>query len=153
MREDLLQPSLSEDYIPAKSFNLRYIYILAFFGGVVPIIGICGKNAKWLGIEKNKIYKLAALGIFFLIVKIVLLFIHYSGTPELANRSVITTIYRICCLGLTYLYLRVMKEPYSRHRLANLPTERMRFYVILYMVVGFFVDILISFPINEYFGN
>ena len=148
MREDLLQPSLQENYAPTKSFSLNYIYILAFFGGVIPVIGICGKHAGWLGVKTNKIYALAALGVFILIVKATLLAIHYSGAPELENRSVVTIIYRICCLGLAYLYFLAMKKPYARHQLASLPTEPMRFYVILYLVIAIAVDFIIGFLVS-----
>ena len=143
MNEDLYRPSLDNDSVPKKSFKLDYIYFLAFFGGVIPIIGICGKNAKWLGVKTNTIIALASLGIAFLAIKSLLLFLYYSGTLEIERTTLITFIYRACSIVLTFFYMRSMKIPYARFRLSNQPAEAMAGYVVLFLVIGIVIEAVI----------
>jgi glucan phosphoethanolaminetransferase (alkaline phosphatase superfamily) len=150
--EDLFQPTLEEGYEPTKSFNFRYIYILAFFGGIIPVIVICGKNAKWLKISKGKIYALAALSVAVLIAKLVLIAMFFSGTLPIAD-NVIRNLYRIACIGMVGLYFLAMKEPYSRHRLAGLPFAPLKAYAIGCLIAGIVVEAALTMPIAYYFSS
>lgn len=146
MKEDLFQPSLGGDYIPTKSFNLTYIYLIAFFGGVIPLIGICGTNAKWLRVDKKKIDRLAALCIVILAIKILLIAMFAEGALGITQGAV-NIFYRIACLAAASLYSRAMKEPYAQHQLAGRPMQPMRNYLIPYIMLGIAVESILIFPV------
>lgn len=68
----MLKPSLNEmEDANYKSYDISKLFYVSFFGGVIPLIILGTKNAKWLRLKKNNIYILASIGILMILLKVI----------------------------------------------------------------------------------
>lgn len=139
-KKDLFKPTLTEDNtISMESYNIKSLFYVAFFGGVIPTIWLGTKNAKLLNIDKKKINLLIATGIIFLSIKMLVIWMSFSGLL-IVSRRIITWTYRGLTLILYLGYYLGMKKEYDQHVFFGGKIRSMGKEWILPFVVGIIVE-------------
>jgi len=150
VKEDLFQPSLTEEYELTKSFNLGYLALIGFFGGVVPVL-IMGKlNARWLKVDGILINLLMVLGILILAANTIVTGLYTYTDYEISSRLT-RIIFRVASVVLALLFARVMKPAYIKHLAADLPITPMMPYVIGSILLSIIVGVSLSFAMLAVF--
>lgn len=111
--ETLFQASLDKDKeIKMESYDLGKLFYVAFFGGLVPLIALGTKNAKWLGIDKKIINILIAVGSLMLLGKVIVSGMVVGKVLVISSRTV-RWGYRIASVLLYIAYKTVMSKRYN----------------------------------------
>lgn len=143
----LYQPSLKEGWKETKSYEIKNLFFVAFFGGVIPLLILGSRNATWLKVSKKAIHSLIGVGIVLILMKFLFVYFSTQGIIQLDNQT-IRYGYKIGCVLLYLLYLKVMEKPFQQHMVTvehKLPILKP---AILWMIVGAMVElILLSFVI------
>ncbi len=151
MNNELLEPSITEDHEPIKSYNINYLFYAAFFGGLIPTMGLCSKNASWLHIKKKTIHILIAAGIILLLVKLLLMGYFLSGVEGsnfgemLRERKRMMRIPAKIMAAVLYLgYYLVMKNAFKRHiATGGVPTPLLSDALVWTIAGGLFENLII----------
>jgi hypothetical protein len=113
-KEKLFTASLSEEDEKVEIHDIRRLFYVAFFGGIIPLVGLAAKLARQLKVDRKTIMLLAALGAVILIGKYAIAFTLFDGQP-IMDRRTLSWIYKA---GSCLLYLacyKVMKEKFAIH--------------------------------------
>lgn len=140
--QHLYQPSLKEGWKETKSYDINNFFLVAFFGGVIPLLVLGTKNATWLKVSKKVIYSLIALGILLLAMKFTFVYFVTNGTIEMDNRM-IRYGYKIGCVLLYLLYRKVLKQPFQQHMITVDQTLPILKPALLWIMVGIIVEIIL----------
>lgn len=123
MQENLYTSSLITGEVkPTKSYDIHYLFYVAFFGGIIAVSVLGIKNAKWLQIDKKLVRVLILISSLLFMLKLVLFYafthqiidLHSSYLKYSAN------LFGIICF-LAYYF--ILKNPYKEHILIHGETE------------------------------
>lgn len=144
--ESLYQPSLQQGWTETKSYDISRLFLVAFFGGAVPLMIMGGLNAKWLNVPKKSTYPLIAIGILLIIAKFVLFAGLEQGTLTFDD-SFLRYGYKIGCVLLFLLYSSLLKKPFQQHMMTVGTTLPMLKPALLWMLLGVIVEFVIMFMV------
>ncbi len=116
MNEELLQPSLSVDsHFETKSYNFDKLFYVAFFGGIVPLVALGVKNAKWLRVKKQMISIIIVVGVFLLLLKAVVTVLVMGGSVAGFNLKILRWGFRGVALLFYLGYRFLLRRQYQQH--------------------------------------
>lgn len=140
MTEDLFKPSLSEtEQQDISTYEIDRFYLVGFFGGLIPLVWMAGKNAARLGVEKKTLRMLCIIGILGFSLKYVAIFMMTAKVIAIKS-SIIKLAYRVFSLGLAALYIRQMKAPYNEYTSFGGSTKK---------ILGDFIEVLLLAMVIE----
>jgi len=86
-KEYLLTPVIEvQDGNELKSFQVRYIFIIAFLFGLLPTLVLCIRNCLWLRVERKVIILMFVISILVLVSKFLVLgFYYHTNIEQFAN--------------------------------------------------------------------
>ncbi|MCP4152841.1 MAG: hypothetical protein GY757_34230 [bacterium] len=153
MNNELFEPSIPDDHKPSKSYNISYLFYSAFFGGLIPTMVLCSRNAAWLYIKEKTIHKLIAAGIILLVFKIFLMGYFMSGMEgglqlgEVLGQSkrLMRIASKIMAVLLYLGYYMVMKKAFTRHIATGGETEPLLSEAIIWILTGGILENIIMF--------
>lgn len=138
----LYQHSLKEGWKETKSYEIKNLFLVAFFGGVIPLLILGTKNATWLKVSRKVIFSLIGLGILLISMKFMFIYFTTQGISQIDN-STIRYGYKIGCVLLYLLYLKVMKKPFQQHMVTVEHTLSILKPAIVWMIVGMIVELIL----------
>lgn len=140
MENDLFRPTLTEENTEIiESYNIRNLFYVAFFGGIIPMTWLGTKNAKWLNINKKKINLLISIGILFLALKMGMVWMSYSEKLIIETR-VIRWLYKGLSVILYFGYYLVMKKEFEQQVFWGVKIRPMFKDAILTFVASTFIE-------------
>lgn len=140
MSNNLFEPSLTkENYHEIKTYEISRLVYVAFFGGVIPMVVLGSKNAKWLQIDKKMIGLMVALGVVILFIKSVFVGLVNAHYVEYEART-IRWIYNIACLLLYFGYYFLMKEKFKQHIITDGEVQPILKDAIIWGIVGILME-------------
>lgn len=131
----LYEPSLESEYEETKSYDLNRFYLVAFFGGVIPVIVLSIRNAKWLHASKKLMYFIAGVGGAILAAKFIVAFLMANGLLAMEERE-LRLGYRVGSLLFVLLITQFMKKPFHQHMMTDGTLERLLKPAVIWSVVG-----------------
>lgn len=145
MQEELFSPSLSDESnnVKTKTYDLPRLFLVAFFGGIIPITILGARNAKWLNVDKKKINLLIGLGTILFISELIFLALYISEYIIIDN-SYINFIYRIVAIVLYLLFYNIMKTNFNAHIYFNGEITPLLKDALIWICIGIAVWILIT---------
>lgn len=122
MSENLFEKTLtSEDGNYLESYNIYKLLLVAFLGGMIPLIVLSLQNAKWLKMDKRIIWLIRIVGIVYLIsrayVSIKFPVIIDGGSNPLFKEC--TRYYRLIIMVVSVLFVLIMKNKYHYKMMTN----------------------------------
>lgn len=111
---NVFQASVDQRENETKTYNIYHFFFIAFFGGVIPMMVLGTKNAKWFNIPKKYSYSIILVGILLLLSKYWAFSLVFSGVL-LVKVQVVRYAYKFACLLYYYLYLVMLTKPYKNH--------------------------------------
>ena len=136
---ELYQSSLDKGWQDTKSFDINKLLLVAFFGGIIPLIVLGWRNAKWLQISIKKLYPLIAIGIILLVGAFLLAQAALEGNVPFSTREV-RYGYKIGIV-LLYLYLKsILNKPFQQHMVINGETEPLLKTAIIWTLIGGIIE-------------
>lgn len=142
MNNELLTPSLDNDEIQKlKSYDISQLFIVAFFGGIIPTVILGYINMKWLKINKKVIVLSIILGVLLLASKVCLVTLYYTEVIDLTQRSV-RLISKIGAVVLYGFYYLLMKSKFRLYQLFYNETEPLLKPAIKWIIFGIIVEVI-----------
>ncbi|WP_053598227.1 hypothetical protein [Bacillus sp. FJAT-18017] len=111
---DLFQPSLKDGWSKTKSYDINHFFLVAFFGGPIPMMVLGTRNAKWLNVPKLHRYFLVAVSFLVLIFNLVIFYMYSNGAFAEDNKMPRLSM-QILSILLFFLYKYVLNKPYQQH--------------------------------------
>ncbi|WP_043931135.1 hypothetical protein [Bacillus sp. EB01] len=111
---ELFQPSLQDGWSKTKSYDINHFFLVAFFGGPIPMMVLGSRNAKWLNVPKQHIYLLVAIGVVVQIFNLVMFYMYSNDAFAEGNRMPRLSM-QILSILLFFLYKFVLNKPYQQH--------------------------------------
>ncbi len=152
MQEELFKPSLSYDSekMETKTYDIRKILYVAFFGGVIPTVALGTKNSKWLGINKKIVYALICAGVLILATKMVVVSMFYSKFINV-DRRVINLGYKGLSLLLYLAYYRCFKLSFNKHTFLGGETTPILKDAIIWILIGIVTEAALLYFVGVMF--
>lgn len=132
---DLFQPSLQDGWRETKSYDINRFFLVAFFGGALPLLVLGVRNAKWLNVPKLKTNLLIAASAVVLLVQAVIFYLYANDAFAEGNRMPRYSI-QILSVVLFFLYKFVLDKPFQQHLLTNGEIEPILKPALLWMILG-----------------
>lgn len=140
--QELYQASLEKGWQETKSFDINKLFLVGFFGGVIPLIVLGRMNARWLNVSLKKIYPMIVLGIILIIGKFILLRAVLEGSLPIETRD-IKFGYKLGCI-IMYFYLKyLLKKPFQQHMVTNGETEPLLKTAMYWVVIGIGIELIV----------
>ena len=141
LEKELFQPSLKEDWQTTESYDIRKLFYISFFGGVIPTLILGTRNAKWLKINSKIIYLLIFSGIIIYLGKILVLS-YLTLTNLYDDHGRLTkTIYKVGSVLLYIGYYFAMKQKFNEHLFYNRNIKPILRVSLLLIFIGIIADI------------
>src|SRR4051795_2595434 len=115
---ELLQPSLEEDYRETKTFDLNRLLWVAIIGGANSLMVLGTKNAMWLNVRKLHINLLIILGIILEIGECAVIYLFANGTLSPEDRSM-RDLVNLSSVLLFIAYRAILTKPSHQHLASN----------------------------------
>ncbi|WP_059173831.1 hypothetical protein [Bacillus sp. FJAT-27445] len=115
---DLLRPSLTKGWKVTKTFDINRLFLVAFFGGAIPMMILGTRNAKWLNVPKNTINLLLGAGMLIFIGELALFHFYFSDFSVNGDRTP-RYIMRALNIILFFFYRFALKKPFQQHLFTN----------------------------------
>ncbi len=145
MSNEFIMPTLEKDeFEKLKSYDISQIFIVAFFGGIIPTVILGCINMKWLKIRKVIIVISAIIGALLLAAKMCLITLYFSGEIELAQRS-IRLISKIGAVVLYCFYYFLMKSRFALYQTFYKGTEPLLKPAIKWIILGIIVEFVLMY--------
>lgn len=147
---ELLKPSIPEDFEPTKSFSISWFSLIGLFLGVICMALIGTRNAKWLKIKSCVIYGMLAACILVFVSKYIVLFLAYCGAfgfdaPE--HLRLIKNVFRALYLLVSFCYYFLLKGAYQKHMYTVRTTEPFKPYLLRYGAISIAGEVVMSIVI------
>lgn len=153
MDESILKPTLrNEGFKETQTYDLSKLFYVAFFGGTIPITILGSRNAKWLGIKKNRINIFFLAGLLILVGKMVVFALNNGNVIEVSSRDLRLGV-RVADVLLYLAMYFVMKPRFYRHMLDGGEASPLLKDAIKWIAIGMaveFVLLLIGGTIGKY---
>ena len=138
--EYLFTPSLKEDDEKISTYDINKFFYVAFFGGVIPLVGLATITAKKFKIEKRTIAFLAAAGILLLLAKYYIVFTIYNHQPIMDDR-ILSWMYKGASCLLYLAYYKIMKEKFTIHVSYGGEVKPIFSHALAWVFVGALVEV------------
>ncbi len=118
--EELLKPTL-QDLKLTSSYNIKKLFYVAFFGGLLPTIILSYQNAKMLFLKKTYTRLILLIGSLGIILKIIILGtaidweISKHTLTVLNEKRELRYVFRFIAVGIYYIFYLMMKKKYIQH--------------------------------------
>lgn len=139
---DLFQPSLKDGWNETKSYDINFFFLVAFFGGPIPMMVLGTRNAKWLNVPKLKTYLLLATSVLVLLTDVVIFYMYVDGAFAVGNRMPRYSMQFLSIL-LFLLYKYVLNKPFQQHLLTNGEIKPLFKPALLWIILGGIIQIAI----------
>jgi hypothetical protein len=139
---DLLKPSLEEEWQETKTYDINRFALVAIIGGPIPLTILGTRNAKWLGVPQLYINLLLVLGIILEIAECTIIYLFANGTFSMQDRSMRYLI-KIGSILLFLAYRAVLKKPFQQHLVTNGTIEKLLKPAIIWSLVGGIPEIIV----------
>ena len=141
---ELYQSSLDKGWQDSKSFDINKLFLVAFFGGIIPLIVLGRRNANWLHVPTKKLYPLIAISIVLVVSKFLLVHAALEGYVPFGIRE-IRNGFKIS-LVLLFLYLKhILSKPFQQHMVTNGETEPLLKTAIIWTLIGGVIETILLF--------
>ncbi|WP_070119685.1 hypothetical protein [Bacillus marinisedimentorum] len=137
--ERLYEASLDEGWQETRTYDINRLFLVAFFGGVIPMVALGTRNAKWLGAQKNAVYALVAAGAVMLTAKIVLVAMVSAETGPI-DKDMIKYGYKIGSVLLFLGYKFLLNKPFQQHLVTGSKVEPLLGSALKWIVIGVIVE-------------
>jgi hypothetical protein len=141
-RNDLLKPSIEEDWSETKTYDINRLFLVAFFGGPIPLMILGTRNARWLNVRKMHINLLIILGVILEIGECAVLYLFANGTLTTEDRAM-RYLLKIASIILFLAYRAVLVKPFQQHLVTNGTIEKILKPAIIWILLGGVVEIIV----------
>ncbi|MUK89204.1 hypothetical protein GMD78_12560 [Ornithinibacillus sp. L9] len=145
--ESIYEKSVVPNTMGTKSFNIDNLFLVAFFGGVIPMVVLGAKNAKWLNISKKLIYMLIIFGAALLVTKLVFVAMITSGSLDLDNTT-LNISYRVGSVLLFIAFKLVLNKAFHQHMVVCGKMEALLKPALIWIVVGIVVEFVLVVAVS-----
>jgi hypothetical protein len=152
LNSDLFQPSLKDGWRNTKSYDINRFFLVAFFGGPLPMMVLGVRNAKWLNVPKVKTNLLIAASVLALLVQAVFFYLYAEGVFAEGNRTPRYAT-QILSVILFFLYKFVLNKPFQQHLLTNGELEPLLKPALLWMILGAIIQLSILVTVSTLLGR
>lgn len=149
---DLFQPSLQDGWSQTKSYDINRFFLVAFFGGPLPMMVLGVRNAKWLNVPRGNMNWLIAASVLVLLVQAVLFYMYAEGVFAEGNRTPRYAT-QILAVLLFFFYKFVLNKPFQQHLLTNGELEPLLKPALLWMILGGIIQFAILVTFFTLFGR
>lgn len=118
LNANLLEPSLTNGWKTTKTYDINRLFLVAFFGGLIPMMILATRNAKWLNVPKITINLLLGVGILFLFTQLALVYFYFGDFSVSGDRTP-RYIMRVLNIVLFFFYKFALNKPYKQHLFTN----------------------------------
>jgi hypothetical protein len=139
---ELLQPSLEEDYRETKTFDLNRLLWVAIIGGPIPLMVLGTKNAMWLNVRKLHINLLIILGIILEIGECAVIYLFANGTLSPEDRSM-RYLLKLSSVLLFIAYRAILTKPFQQHMVTNGTITKIFKPAIIWILLGGVVELIV----------
>ncbi|MBT2659756.1 hypothetical protein [Bacillus sp. ISL-45] len=149
---ELLQPSLDQEWKKTKTYDINRLFLVAFFGGTIPTITLGTRNAKWLNVPDKTIHLLIGAGILFTIADIVFITLFFQGFFAPESKPLLKFGFKLLAIILFFMYRKVMTKPFEFHLMTNGEITPIFKPAILWMLSGAVIQgilLFAAFAISE----
>jgi hypothetical protein len=140
---ELFAPSLGKGWRETRSYEVDRLFLVAFFGGTIPMMILGTRNAKWLNVSKRVINGLIATGVLFTILGFGLFYMAVEGEYSTETTQAIKFAIRALAVVLFFLYRMVLKKPYQQHLVTNGELTPLLKPAILWIIAGALIQFVI----------
>lgn len=151
MSEEIFKASLQEGQVNStKSYEIRKLLYVAFFGGVIPTLVLALKNARWLK-TGNKISKiLMTTGILAILIKIFIFgnALRWDASLETMSAAGVREarwIMRAISVGFYLVCYYLLKDKYQQHMVTVGETESIMSNGIMWVILGGIIEAVITY--------
>lgn len=140
--QELYQSSLDKGWKETKSYDINKLFFVAFFGGVIPLIVLGMRNAKWLQVPVKHLYPILAVGVLLIVGKFLLVLPTVEGSLPFDERG-LKYGYKIGCV-LLFLFLKyILNKPFQQHMFTEGGTEPLLKTAIIWTLIGAAIEFLV----------
>lgn len=139
---DLFQPSLKDGWNQTKSYDINRFFLVAFFGGPIPMMVLGTRNAKWLNVPKLHTYLLLATSVLVLLTDVVMFYMYANGAFAEGSRVPRFSM-QILSILLFLLYKYVLNKPFQQHLLTNGEIEPLFKPALFWIILGGIIQLAI----------
>ncbi len=148
MSENLFQKTLtSEEGNFLESYNIYRLLLVAFCGGMIPLIVLSLQNAKWLNMDKKIIWFMRIVGIAYLIsrayVSIEFPLVIDGGSNPLFKEC--TRYYRVIIMVVAVIFVLIMKNKYHYKMMTNTNVRPILKTAAIWSVIGFVMELILGY--------
>jgi hypothetical protein len=138
-QEQLLQPTLSANSkMITKSYEISNLFYVAFFGGIIPLLVLGGRNARWLRVDEKMVKILVGIGIAILVSKFLLVFsIALLGLEVKGSYKIIS---KASSVLLFFAFYHVMKAKFQQYQILVGETQPLLKDGIIWSAIGMLVE-------------
>lgn len=146
-KQDLYESSLDQGWQETKTYDINKFFLVAFFGGVIPMLVLGIRNAKWLRVSLKWIYPLIAFGIVLLLAKYLLYVPSIEGDAFIDNRMV-RYGYKAGSIILFLLFKLLLNKAFNQHLVTHGETEPLLKDAIIWIIIGGIIEVIIGMVIS-----
>lgn len=133
--DDLFQPSLKDGWNKTKSYDINRFFLVAFFGGPIPMMVLGTKNAKWLNVPKLQTNLLLATSTLMLLTEVVIFYLYADGAFAEENR-IPRYAMQFLSIILFLLYKYVLNKPFQQHLLLDGVIKPLFKPALIWIIIG-----------------
>ncbi len=156
MSQDLFQGVLKEEEEgELKSYNLSALYLVAFFGGIIPTVALSIKNLIWLKMNRKWIVFFVLSGAALLAVKTFFVGYYVSVILNGGEQSQVRMLkyaFRAGALLLCLVYIKIMGSQFKRFQFFGGKFRPILKDAVIWSVIGMVAE-LILILIGGYIGG
>ena len=102
-------------FLSTTDFGDEPLFYVAFFGGIIPLVALGVKNAKWLRVKKQMISMIIVVGVFLLLLKAVVTALVMGGSVVGFNLRFLRWGFRGVALLFYLGYRFLLRRQYHQH--------------------------------------
>lgn len=149
--DDILKPSLDDNWEQTKIYNIKGLFFVAFLGGEIPLLALGIKNFKSLKIPKKYINIFIVLTVIALIVRYSVFAFYGHSFFTLPNKKTYKYIFRGTALLLYLFYYIVSESKFKEHLLKGGGIKPILKDALIWIIIAFIIDFFIVYLIMEVF--
>lgn len=157
MSQELFQSTLREENEgKLKSYNLEKLYLVAFFGGLIPTVALSIKNALWLRIDRRWTIFMGGTGVIYLLSKVYFVSYYVPAIIQQGHDSqtrMTKYIFRAITLLISVLFIRIMNKQYRRQQMFGGEFQPILKDAIIWTLIGTIIEVIVILLGGFVFGK
>ena len=146
-KQNLYESSLDQGWHETKTYDINKLFLVAFFGGVIPMLVLGIRNAIWLRVSLKWMYPLIAFGIALLLTKYLLYVPSIEGEAFVDNRMV-SFGYKAGSIILFIFFKLLLNKAFNQHLVTHGETEPLLKDAIIWIIIGGIIEVIIAMIIS-----